>query len=134
MGRPRRRSQTAEIGIAPLIDLVFILLIFFLVGASFERETGVDVERPQAMTGKAQEDPPLLVGISPTGTIHMEGERIALASVEDRIRCLLQAGEGNAVMVLADVTVPTGLLVQVMDACRLGGADRVLVGTRGKGE
>lgn len=134
MASRRRRGQAVEIGIAPLIDLVFILLIFFLVGATFERDPGVDIERPRAETGETQEEPMVRVGISPTGTVHMEGMRIALASVKDRVHSLLLAGERKAVMVLADVSVPTGLLVQVMDACRQGGAERVLVGTRGRGE
>jgi len=130
----RRRTSSVEIGIAPLIDLVFILLIFFLVGASFQREPGIDIERPRAVTGEPENPPPVLVGISPTGTIHMEGHRVPLAAVESEVRGVLQASETRAVMVLADASVPTGLLVQVMDACRQGGAERVLVGTRGGAE
>ncbi|MBN2491226.1 MAG: biopolymer transporter ExbD [Planctomycetes bacterium] len=127
----RRRASSVEIGIAPLIDLVFILLLFFLVGASFQREPGIDIERPRAVTGQPEDSPPILVAISPTGTVHMEGHRVPLAAVESEVRAALQTSESRAVMVLADVTVPTGLLVQVMDFCRQGGAARVLVGTKG---
>ena len=131
MRRQRRRGQNVEIGIAPLIDLVFILLIFFLVGASFQREPGVQIERPRAVTGEPENEPPILVGISPTGTIHLEGRRLPLAAVSGEIRGLMQIDRLATVMVLADTNVPTGLLVQVMDACRQGGAERVLVGTQG---
>jgi biopolymer transport protein ExbD len=130
-GRHRRRGQGVEIGLAPLIDLVFILLIFFLVGASFVREPGVEIERPRAVTGRPENEPPLFIGVTPTGTIHLEGRRIPIAAIEDEVRAAMNTGEVEAVMVLADVTVPTGLLVQVMDACRQGGAERVLVGTQG---
>jgi len=134
MASHRRRGHGVEIGIAPLIDLVFILLIFFVVGASFEREPGIDIERPRAVTGQPETEPPIMVGISPTGTVHMEGRRLPLASVEGEVRGALRAGDTRAVMVLADISVPTGLLVRVMDACRQGGAERVLVGTQGGGE
>ena len=126
----RRRTSRVEISIAPLIDLVFILLIFFLVGASFQREPGIEIERPRAVTGEPENDPPVMVGISPTGTVHMDGRRLPVAAIEDEVRAALRGAETRAVMVLADTTVPTGLLVQVMDACRQGGAERVLVGTK----
>ena len=127
----RRRTSRVEIGIAPLIDLVFILLIFFLVGASFQREPGIEIERPRAVSGEPENDPPVMVGISPTGTVHMDGRRLPVAAIEDEVRAALRGVETRAVMVLADTSVPTGLLVRVMDACRQGGADRVLVGTKG---
>lgn len=124
---PRRAPAAADINMAPLIDMTFLLLIFFLVNAKFIQETGIEVHRPTAQTGVAQKSDVLLIGITPAGTIHVNNRRVELTAVRQ-----LVAGrrQGAGVVVIADEKVPAGLLVRVIDQCRLAGAKDVAVATR----
>ena len=83
----RRRSaiEEAAVDMAPLIDMTFLLLIFFLVNTNFVKETGIEVKRPQAVTGEAKSGDIILVGISNAGTIHMNGKRIDLSAVRSTV-------------------------------------------------
>lgn len=127
MGSRRRERHRVDLRIAPLIDLVFILLIFFLVGARFTREAALPIQRPAAATAAALEGSPLVVTVTATGTVHLDGERVALGFLPERVRSALFRDPRRPVLVAADRRVPTGRLVAVMDACRVGGARRLLL-------
>lgn len=130
----RRNSSTPEINISPLIDLVFLLLIFFMVTTSFVKETGIDINRPQAETAVVSKKNAILVGISEQGRVHYDGKAIDVRSVRLHIaRAVADKPEAD-VVVIADKKCPTGTLIRVMDQCRLAGAARVSVATRDKGE
>jgi len=125
----RRSHKTAEINISPLIDLVFLLLIFFMVTTSFVKETGIDVQRPAASTAQLKEKGNILVGISKDGLIYLDRKQIDIRSVRAHIeRCLAENPEGG-IVVVADKTSRTGLTVQVMDQCRLAGAKNISIAT-----
>jgi biopolymer transport protein ExbD len=87
MIRSRRKSalEEATVDMAPLIDMTFLLLIFFLVNTNFIKETGIEVNRPEAASGEAQGSDIIMVGISAAGTIHMAGNRIDLSSVRTEV-------------------------------------------------
>lgn len=121
----RLRSRTAEINMAPLIDMVFILLIFFLVTTSFVKESGVDVQRPKAQSAVTKEKSNLIVGVTQEGIIYIEGQTIDVRSVRARMeRFLAEIPEGSVVIV-ADKASQTGTVVQIMDACRLAGVQNI---------
>jgi biopolymer transport protein ExbD len=123
----RGSNKTAEVNMAPLIDLVFLLLIFFLVTTSFVKETGIDVQRPQASTATLKEAGNILVGVSADGRVFLESKEIDVRSVRAHIeRCLAENPEG-AVVVVADKQSSTGVVIQVMDQCRLAGAQNVSI-------
>ena len=123
----RGSHKTADINMAPLIDLVFLLLIFFLVTTSFVKETGIDVERPQASTAAIEEAGNILVGVSANDRIFLDSREIDVRSVRSHIeRCLAENPEG-AVVVVADKQSSTGVVIQVMDQCRLAGARNVSI-------
>ncbi|MCD6353457.1 MAG: biopolymer transporter ExbD [Proteobacteria bacterium] len=125
----RRTHKTAEINISPLIDLVFLLLIFFMVTTSFVKETGIDVQRPAASTAQLKEKGNILVGISKDGLIYLDRKQIDIRSVRAHIeRCLAENPEGG-IVVVADKATRTGLTVQVMDQCRLAGAKNISIAT-----
>ncbi|MEM7263978.1 MAG: biopolymer transporter ExbD, partial [Planctomycetota bacterium] len=83
MLRSRRRSalEEAAVDMAPLIDMTFLLLTFFLVNTNFIKETGIEVKRPEAASGESKSGDLILVGISAAGTIHMNGKRVDLSSI-----------------------------------------------------
>ena len=126
----RRERKKVEIALAPLIDLIFLLLIFFLVSTSFVRETGVEVERPQAASGDSAQSESLLIAVTRAGTIHFENQPISVTHIRGRVARALAASESTAVVVVADVSSRTGLVVDVMDQCRLAGAESVFIATQ----
>ena len=85
----RRASDALEINMGPLIDLVFLLLIFFLVTTTFVKETGLEVHRPSAKTAERKEKSTILIGISKEGTIYMENRIIDIRSVRANVEKLL---------------------------------------------
>jgi len=130
----RRGARTADINIAPLIDLVFLLLIFFMVTTSFVKETGIDVQRPVASTARLKEKGNILIGVSADGRIFMDRKQIDIRTVRAHVeRCLAENPEG-AVIIVADKASQTGLVIRVMDQCRLAGAKNVSVAASREGD
>jgi len=121
------KSKEAEINISPLIDLVFLLLIFFMVTTSFVRETGIDVRRPSASTATLTENGNILVAVSDKGTVHFDGRKIDLRSLRSHITRALAENPEGSVVIVADKVSYTGIVIRVMDQCRLAGAKRVSI-------
>lgn len=124
MARPR--PQEPQLSIAPLIDMMFILLIFFLVAASFEKMALLQVERPKAATAIPISTSPLSIILKRDGSILFRGEPIDCASLKYAVQEALKT-EQQEVIIVADKGTPVGRLVEVLDACRLGGAKRLSI-------
>jgi biopolymer transport protein ExbD len=121
----RNRHTTAELNMAPLIDMVFILLIFFLVTTSFVKETGIDVHRPTASTAMSKNKTTILIAIDPQNRIFMDRHEIDLRAVRANMARALAENPDGAVVVVADTSSSTGTAIMVMDGCRLAGAKNV---------
>jgi biopolymer transport protein ExbD len=131
----RGSQKTTEINMAPLIDLVFLLLIFFLVTTSFVKETGIDVQRPRASTASIKEAGNILVGISADGRIYLDSKQIDVRSVRAHIERSLAENPEGAVVIVADKQSITDTVIRVMDQCRLAGARNVsIAASRSDGE
>lgn len=132
MGRFREVSSEdsgeAGIDISPLIDCVFILLIFFIVTTVFVEETGVEVDKPQAASASQLEKTSILIALTKDGDVIYGGEAIGLAGVQSKVRLLLRK-EDLPVIIQADKEAPSGDLVRVIDEAKLGGASKVSVAT-----
>lgn len=131
MRRRRLSTQTSvssEINISPLIDIVFILLIFFIVTTVFVEESGVTVEKPRAVSAAELERESVLIAITRNRDVIHGGRSIGLAGVQPVVRRLLQA-EQLPVIIQADRSVPTELLVQVIDEAQLAGASQISIAT-----
>ncbi len=121
----RAHRKTIELNMAPLIDMVFILLIFFLVTTSFVKETGVDISRPVASTAVSRTGATVLIGITKNNSIYMNKKEIDVRSVTTEIeRALMENPKANVVIV-ADRDSFTGLVINVMDKCKLAGAENI---------
>ena len=126
IARSRRANRsTPGLDIAPLIDMVFILLIFFLVNTSFVKETGIEVSRPTASTATMESKRSVLIAISPDNRIFMEQREIDLRAVRANVERALAENPEAAVIVVADKASSTGTAIQVMDGCRMAGAVNV---------
>jgi biopolymer transport protein ExbD len=123
----RGNNKNLEINIAPLIDMVFILLIFFLVTTSFLKETGVDISRPSAATAEVRVHPSILIGITKTGSIHIDKRQVDIRAVRANVERALAENPEGAVVIVADKESMTGLVITVMDACKLAGARDVSI-------
>ncbi|MEE8581296.1 MAG: biopolymer transporter ExbD [Myxococcota bacterium] len=128
MRRKRVRSEEEnEINMTPMLDVVFIMLIFFIVTASFVKESGIDINRPRAATAERKERGNILVAISSAGQIWIDKRQVDIRSVRANIERLHAENPLGAVIIQADRESKTGLLVQVMDAARLAGVESVSI-------
>lgn len=117
----------ADINMTPLIDMVFILLIFFIVTTSFVKETGVDVNRPTAKTAVKKERANILVSIKANGEIWMDKRQIDRRAVRANVERMHAENPEGSVIILADEEAKTGLLIEVMDQARLAGVANVSI-------
>ncbi len=123
----RQQAETASINMTPLIDMVFILLIFFLVTASFTKESGISVDRPTAQTATRQERASLIIAVSQTGAIWLDQQQIELRSVRAHIERLHAQNPEGTVIILADQAALTGTTVAVLDQVRLAGVTNIAI-------
>ena len=121
----RNKREKSEVNIAPLIDMVFILLIFFLVNTSFVKETGIDVNRPTAATAVVKNKSNILIAVDSANRVFMEQREIDPRAVRANVERALAENPEGAVIVVADEASSTGVAIQVMDRCRLAGAENV---------
>lgn len=116
------------INLSPLIDVVFILLIFFIVTTVFIKETGVKVDKPVAVAAQKLENELILLAITPAGEVVYDHSNIGVSGVRSTVSALLMVQE-RPVVIQADRKVTTDLLVRVMDEAKLGGAKSISIGT-----
>ncbi|MCP4107828.1 MAG: biopolymer transporter ExbD [Desulfobacteraceae bacterium] len=128
--RRNRRSKAAEINMAPLIDMIFILLIFFLVTTTFVKESGVDIQRPNAKTGIPKKKVHLMVEVTSDGIIYAEGKTLDIRSVRSRMKRFLIENPKGTVLIAADKESNTGIVIRVLDECRLAGVQDISVAAR----
>jgi len=129
-----RRSVTDteeinEINISPLIDMVFILLIFFIVTTVFVEETGVDINRPEAASASMLEKNSILIAVTDKNQIVYGGREIGLSGVRPLVKRLTSQEPDMPVIIQADTASQSGTLVKVVDEAKLGGAKAVSVAT-----
>ncbi len=126
MRRARRREQEeSEVNLTPMLDVVFIMLIFFIVTASFVKEAGIDVSRPPAATAERKERGNILIAITETDQIWMDRRQVDPRALRANIERLHAENPQGSVVIQADKNSKNGLLVMVMDAARLAGVKSV---------
>jgi biopolymer transport protein ExbD len=128
MRRQRRASvEEEEVNLTPMLDVVFIMLIFFIVTASFVKESGIDINRPNAATAVKKERGNILIAITPTGQIWIDRRQVDVRSVRANIERLHAENPQGAVVIQADRESKNGLLVEVMDAAKLAGVENISI-------
>ena len=122
-------STEAVVDISPLIDCVFILLIFFIVTTTFVDETGVEVDKPQAASSVQLEKTSIMIAITDKGEIVYGGNEIGISGIRPLVKRMMQKEE-VPVIIQADAAVLSGLMVRVIDEAKLAGAMKVSIATR----
>lgn len=120
-------SADSDINLTPMLDVVFIMLIFFVVTTSFVKESGVEINRPSAETAQQQEQANILIAIRPNGEIWIEGRSVDVRSVRANIERLRAEFPEGQVVIQGDRAAQIGLLVRVMDQVRLAGITNVAI-------
>jgi biopolymer transport protein ExbD len=128
MGRFRNMGaeENDDVGVdmSPLMDCVFILLIFFIVTTTFVEETGVEVDKPQAASSVQLEKTSILLALTDKGEVVYGGNEIGIGGVQPLVRRMLQK-EDIPVIIQADTASQSGMLVRIIDEAKLGGATKV---------
>ncbi len=112
------QEEENEINITPMLDVVFIMLIFFIVTASFVKESGIDVNRPDAATTVSQEKANILIAITDKNEIWIDGRPVDPRAVRAIIERMHAQNPQGSVVIQADKKSTTQTLIQVMDASR----------------
>ncbi|WP_286266116.1 ExbD/TolR family protein [Thalassotalea atypica] len=117
----QEQEEVEEINMTPMLDVVFILLIFFIVTASFVKEAGIEVNRPEAATAVKKERANILVAISDKGEIWINKRRVDVRAVQANIERLKAENPQGTVVIQADKKATTDILIKVMDSARAAG-------------
>ncbi|HBK54827.1 MAG TPA: biopolymer transporter ExbD [Xanthomonadales bacterium] len=127
----RRQTKAAEgaVDLTPMIDMTFILLIFFMVSTTFVKDMKLDIDRPGAKTQQVASTKAIRLYIDKAGEVYLDGEPVRVWAIQGRLRDQLRASTGKSVLVVTDEAVPSGRLVEVVDQARLAGAEDVGVAT-----
>lgn len=128
--RMMRDEEDDDINLTPMLDIVFIMLIFFIVTASFIKESGIDVNRPGAVTTESKKRASILIAIDEEGRIWMDKRQIDIRAVRANIERIRAENPQGSVVVQADKESKNGLLVQVMDSARLAGVENVSIAAK----
>lgn len=124
-----RRGEASDIDISPLIDMVFILLIFFMVSTTFVKDMSIDLQRPGAQSASKASTKALRIVIDNTQTVHIDGNPVRPWMIQSRVRAFLEVSEDKQVLVVTDRRVSAEKLIEVVDQCRLAGANDIGVAT-----
>lgn len=126
--RVRRREQReTEISVTNLVDIIFVLLIFFILTTTFTKETGVDITKPTAESAAQLEKEHILIGITRDGSIHLNERQVDLAMLQAILRQEITRDPDKFVVIAADRGTDMGIVVDVMDECNLAGVKKVSV-------
>ena len=127
------QNSAAALNITPLIDMVFILLVFFAVNASFVKEAGVEVDRPSAKSAVSQDKANILIAITKQGQVWIDQKRVDVRSVRGHVERLHAENPEGSVVILADEAAETGLVIGGLDQARLAGIENVAIAATSDG-
>ncbi len=125
--RNRGNDDDAQIDLTPMLDMSFILLIFFIVTTSFVKEAGIDVNRPSAATAERKERGNILIAIRANGEVWIDKRVTDKRAVRATVERLHAENPEGSVVIIADKSSETGILVEVMDQVRLAGVFNVSI-------
>ncbi|MGB0620275.1 MAG: ExbD/TolR family protein [Myxococcota bacterium] len=130
-GNRMRETAQSEVNMTPMLDVVFIMLIFFIVTASFVKEAGVDVIRPPAVTAEGKDSGNILIAITENGQIWVDRRQVDPRSLRANIERLHGENPQGSIVIQADQKSQNHLLVEVMDAAKAAGVNSIAIAADG---
>ncbi len=131
--RRQREGDETEINITPMLDIVFIMLIFFIVTTSFVKEPGINPQRPPAETAAEKTRGNVLIAISRTGQIWMDKRTVELNQVRTLVEAALAENPESSAVIIADEQANSGILIDLMDQIQLGGIGTISIAAEPSG-
>jgi len=122
-----KKDSAAEVNMAPLLDMVFILLIFFVITTNFNRQTGVEVQKPKAESAVYQGAKTVMIGVSREGSIHIHGRQVSVEQLSNILTQELNRRPDASVVIIGDQKSVLGRTVEVLDACLTAGFEKVSI-------
>lgn len=126
-GKAKNDEQAGEIDLTPMLDVVFILLIFFIVTSVFVKEAGYEVLRPVAETTELSTVDPIFIAVSPAGEIWADGNLIPVRGLRLMIEQRKAESPNAAVVIQADQEAPNEFILAIMDAARLAEVSEIQI-------
>lgn len=128
--RFKQKSQNVDtVDVSPLIDMVFILLIFFMVTTTFVKDMKLELNRPSAASASLASTKVTRVYIDNSSEIYIDNQPVKLWAVQSKLRDVLRTSTEKSVLVITDTDIPVNVLIDVVDECRMSGAKDVAVST-----
>lgn len=128
-GLRRKPRRVAEINLINMIDMLFFLLVFFVLTSSFTSETGIDINKPKAQSSKTLPKQPLLIGVTRDGSIHVNESPVSIKSLPAILQQYMLQDPDRPVVVVADRDALISKAVDVLDACNLANVKKVSIST-----
>jgi len=125
----RKQTQEATVDMSPLIDMVFILLIFFMVSSTFVKDMKLDLNRPGASSASKASSKVIRVYIDNVGDTYVDSQPVKTWAIQSKLREMMRTSTEKSVLVVTDDTIAVEKLIDVVDQCRMSGAKDVAVAT-----
>ena len=125
-----RKKVATEMNIAPLIDVVFLLLLFFMLSSHFVIDPGIKISLPASVTAVTQQDTDVIIFIAEDNSLHFEGKAITEDALPRALRAKLESARKKTVIIKADEKVDLGLAIRVMDIAKEAGGDSLVISTK----
>jgi len=124
-----KEQNVDNIDVSPLIDMVFILLIFFMVTTTFVKDMKLDINRPSAASASLSNEKVIRVYIDNNREIYIDNQAVKIWALQSKLRDMLRSSIDKAVLVVTDTEIPVDSLIDVIDECKQSGASDVAVST-----
>jgi len=125
-----RRRISTHLNIAPLIDVVFLLLIFFMLSSHFVTQPGIKVTLPSAITARLHPEEDIIISIAEDNNLYLNERRVSLENLSEQLEIEIARAENKTVIIKADEKIDLGLAVKVMDIAREADAERLIISTK----
>jgi len=125
-----KKRKKINININSLIDVLFLLLIFFMVSSTFVEQPGMKLELPESKSSASEKISELILEISPSGNILLNDKQVSIEMLEQNFKELLPRLEEKSLVLKADKNVPHGTVVRVMDLAKLSGLEKLIIATK----
>ena len=129
----QRKTEEAGVDISPLIDMVFILLIFFMVTTTFVKDMKLELNRPSASTATMASTKSIRIFIDKFGDVYVDDQPVRIYVLQSKLRDMLRTTTDKSLLVVTDENVPAKTVIDVVDQCKLAGAKDVGVATNKEG-
>jgi biopolymer transport protein ExbD len=125
----RDKQRVDSVDVSPLIDMVFILLIFFMVTTTFVKDMKLDLDRPSASSASSAPSKVIRVYIDNNSDVYIDNQPVNIWAIQGKLKDLFRTASEKSVLIISDTTIPVDVLIDVVDECRMSGAKDVAVST-----